>query len=105
MFRIKIYYIVFPYLEAIRHGVSEPDVLLLTDVLADVPVPQRNTGTSWVDAGLTSLHVAEDLDGIQRRSLVRIHPVGTFSNEQKIIVKSEKPEKQRIGRLNFSLGS
>lgn len=82
------YYIIFPYLEAIRHGLSEPDMLLLTDVLADVPVLQRNAGTSWADAGLTRLHVAEDLDGIQRRSLVGIHPVGTFS-KQKSVVMSE----------------
>lgn len=68
------------YLEALGHRLSEPDMLLLAGVLAEVPVLQRNAATAWVDAGLTSLHVAEDLDGIQRRALVGVHPVGAYRN-------------------------
>lgn len=49
---------------------------MLLGVLAEVPVLHGNGVVAWVDASLTSLHVAEDLDGIQRRSLVGIHPVG-----------------------------
>lgn len=65
------------YLEALWHRLSKPDVLFLGD-LADVPVLHRNAGLSWVDTSLAGLHVAEDLDGIQGRSLVGIHPIGAF---------------------------
>lgn len=70
------------YLEAIRHGLSEPNMLLLSDVLASVPVLHGNGGLRWADAGLASLHVAEDLDGVQRRALVGVHPVGTLQEKQ-----------------------
>lgn len=62
------------HLESTSHGLTEPDMLL--GVLAKVPVLHGNGVVSWVDASLTSLHIAEDLDGVQRRSLVGIHPVG-----------------------------
>lgn len=75
---LYISYIVLTYLEAIRHGLSEPNVLLLFDVLASVPVLHGNGVLRWAEAGLPSLHVAEDFDGIQRRALVGIHPVETW---------------------------
>lgn len=69
------------YLESTGHGLAEPDVLLLSDVLAEVPVLHGDAGLAGVDASLTSLHVAVDLDGIQRRALVRINPVGACDRE------------------------
>lgn len=65
------------YLEAIVHSLSEPDVLLLLDVLADVPVLLGNLALSWGYTGLSSLHVAVDLDGILSAALVRVNPVLT----------------------------
>lgn len=50
-------------------------MLLLPDVLAGIPVLHGDGVLGWVDAGLSSLHVAEDLDSIQRRTLVGVHPV------------------------------
>ncbi len=63
------------YLESTGHRLAEPDVLLLSDVLAEVPVLHGDTGIAGGDASLSSFHVAVDLDGIQRRSLVGINPV------------------------------
>lgn len=64
------------YLESTSHGLAEPDVLLLSDVFAEVPVPHGDAGLAGVDASLASFHVAVDLDGIQSRALVGINPVG-----------------------------
>ncbi len=66
------------YLEAVGHGLSEPHVLLLSDVLARVPVLQGDGVLRRAHAGLTRLQVAEDFDGVQRRALVGIHPVQTL---------------------------
>lgn len=63
------------YLEAVGHSLSKPDVLLLLDVLADVPVLHGNLALSWGYAGLSSVHVAVDLDGILSAALVRVNPV------------------------------
>lgn len=63
------------HLESTGHGLAEPDVLLLFHVLAEVPVLHGDGRFAWVDASLASLHVAVDLDGIQRRSLVGVDPV------------------------------
>lgn len=57
------------------HALAEPDVLLLLGVLADVPVLLGHAGLSGVHARLTSLHVAEDLDGVQVAALVGVDPV------------------------------
>lgn len=65
----------FSHLESTGHGLAEPDVLLLSDVLAEVPVLHGDGGLAGVDTSLTSLHVAVNLDGIQRRALVGINPV------------------------------
>lgn len=71
------------YLEAIGHGLAEPDVLLLLDVLACVPVLLGNVGHSWVDASLASLHVAVDLDGILSAALVGVDPVLAWSGNMR----------------------
>lgn len=52
-------------------------MLLLPGVLADVPVLLIDYRLSWVDASLCSLHVTEDLDGIQVTALVGVNPVLT----------------------------
>jgi len=63
-----------PYLGSASHGLAEPDVLLLSDVLAEVPVLHGDAGLAGVDASLASLHVAVDLDSIKRGSLVGVNP-------------------------------
>ena len=63
------------YLESVGHGLSEPDVLLLLDVLADVPVLLGNLALSGRYAGLSSLHVTVNLDGILNAALVGVNPV------------------------------
>lgn len=60
-------------------------MLLLSDVLASVPVLHGDGGLRWADAGLASLHVAEDLDGVQRRALVRVHPVRSLQEKQILV--------------------
>lgn len=50
-------------------------MLLLLDVLADVPVLLGNLALSWGYAGLSSVHVAVDLDGVLSAALVRVNPV------------------------------
>lgn len=50
-------------------------MLLLLDVLADVPVLLGNLTLSWSYAGLSGLHVAVNLDGILSAALVRVNPV------------------------------
>lgn len=51
--------------------------MLLLSGVAVVPVPHGDGGLAGEDAGLSSLHVAVSLDGIQSRSLVGVHPVKT----------------------------
>lgn len=63
------------YLEAIVHCLAEPDVLLLLDVLAQVPVLLGNLRLSRCYTCLSCVHVAVDLDGILSATLVRINPV------------------------------
>lgn len=58
------FHFVCSHLESSSHGLAEPDMLL--DILAAVPVLHGNAGLGGIDAGLASLHVAVDLDGIQR---------------------------------------
>lgn len=50
-------------------------MLLLPDVLAGVPVLHGDGILGWIDTGLSGFHVAVDLDSIQRRPLVGVHPV------------------------------
>lgn len=50
-------------------------MLLLLDVLADVPVLLGNFTLSGTYAGLSSVHVAVNLNGILSASLVRVNPV------------------------------
>lgn len=65
-------------MEAIDHALSKPDMFLLLRVLADVPVLRCNSGLSWVDAALSSLHITVDLDGIQSAPLVGVNPVHAY---------------------------
>lgn len=74
-FELFEYFLYRSYLEAVAHYISEPDVLLLLDVLADVPVLLGNHALNWGHAGLSSLHVAVDLDGVLSAALVRVNPV------------------------------
>ncbi len=53
-------------------------MLLLLDVLADVPVLLGNLTLSWGYASLSGLHVAVDLDGVLSAALVRVNPVLTW---------------------------
>ena len=64
------------------HGLSEPDVLALL-ALAGPPVLLWYLGDGRVDAGLSSLHVTEDLDGIGCAANVGIHPVVTWRDEKR----------------------
>lgn len=69
-------------------------MLLLLDVLAEVPVLLADLALSWGYAGLSGLHVAVDFDGILSAALVGVNPVltwGTRSSERK---RSEKSELQ-----------
>ena len=63
-------------MESSVHGLSEPDVLAVL-ALAAPPVLLGHTGYAGVDAGLSSLHVTEDLHGISSAANVGIHPVVT----------------------------
>lgn len=63
------------YLESVSHALAEPDMLLFLVVIADVPVLLGHRRLSGEHTGLTCLHVAEDLDGIQVAALVRVNPV------------------------------
>ena len=50
-------------MESSIHGLSEPDMLAVL-ALAGPPVLLWYLGDAWVDAGLSGLHVTEDLDGV-----------------------------------------
>lgn len=80
------------YLGSTSHGLAEPDVLLLSDVLAEVPVLHGDDSFRWVDTSLTSLHVAVDLDGIQRRALVGVNPVHACNGGGGGYIKEVQPE-------------
>ena len=62
------------YVESSIHCLSEPDVFAVL-ALAGPPVLARDAGRFGVDAGLSSLHVAEDLDCIDGAALIGINPV------------------------------
>lgn len=61
-------------MEAAVHGLSEPDVLAVL-ALAGPPVLLGRLGDARVDAGLSSLHVTEDLDGVGCAANVGVDPV------------------------------
>ena len=67
-------------MEATIDGFSKPDVFLVL-ALAAPPVLLGNAGWVGVDAGLASLHVAENLHGIQGAALVGVDPVVSCSGE------------------------
>ena len=68
------------HVEATIDGFSKPDVFLVL-ALAAPPVLLGNAGWVGVDAGLASLHVAEDLHGVQGAALVGVDPVVSCSGE------------------------
>lgn len=68
------------YVESTIHGLAEPDVLVRL-ALAAPPVLAWDAGGVGVDTGLTSLHVAEDLDGIGRAAQVGVHKVVACQRE------------------------
>jgi len=78
------------YLEAISHCLSEPDVLLLLDVLACVPVLVGDLGLSCCYAGLSGLHVAVDLDGVMSAALVWVDPVLAWRTRSQERKRSER---------------
>lgn len=67
------------HVESAIHGLSEPDVFVVL-ALAAPPVLLWYFGDAGVDAGLSSLHVAEDLHGISGAAKIRINPVVTWKN-------------------------
>ena len=67
-------------MEATVDGFSEPDVFLVL-ALAAPPVLLGDAGRAGVDAGLASVHVAENLHGVQGAALVRVDPVISCSGE------------------------
>lgn len=71
------------YLEAVGHSLAKPDMLLLLDVLAEVPGLLGNFGLSRTHAGLSCVHVAEDLDGILSAALVRVNPVLAWRTQRR----------------------
>ena len=66
----------YTHVESSIHGLSEPNVFAVL-ALAGPPVLLWYVGDAWVDTGLSSLHVAEDLDGIGCAANVGINPVVT----------------------------
>lgn len=68
-------------MESSIHGLSEPDVFVGL-ALAGPPVLLWYLGDAWVDAGLSSLHVTEDLHGIGCAANVGINPVVTWRDEK-----------------------
>lgn len=60
-------------------------MLLLLDVLAEVPGLLGNLGLSRTHAGLSCIHVAEDLDGILSAALVRVNPVLAWRTQRRIM--------------------
>lgn len=61
-------------MEATVDGFSKPDMFLVF-ALAAPPVLLGNVCWVGVDTGLASLHVAENLHGIQGAALVGVDPV------------------------------
>lgn len=66
-------------------------MLLLLDVLADVPVLLGNLTLSWGYAGLAGLHVAVDLDGVLSAALIRVNPVLTCKTQTTSKLYSTRP--------------
>ena len=65
------------HVESSVHGLSEPDVLAVL-ALAGPPVLAWDAGRLGVDTRLSSLHVTEDLDGVNGATLVRIDPILSY---------------------------
>lgn len=72
------------YVESSIHCLSKPDVFAVL-ALARPPVFARDTGGLGADAGLSSLHVAEDLDCVDGAALVGINPVFSCRKKKKTL--------------------
>lgn len=68
-------------METSIHRLSEPDMFAVL-ALAGPPVLARDTGRLRSDAGLSCLHVAEDLDCIDGAALVGINPVLSYREKK-----------------------
>lgn len=75
-------------MESSIHSLSEPDMLAVL-ALAGPPVLLWYLGDARVDAGLASLHVTEDLDGINYAANVGINPVVTWRDERSGLTRRE----------------
>lgn len=86
------------YVEAPIDGLSKPDVFLLLG-LAGPPVLLGDAGRVGVDAGLTSVHVTENFNGIQGAALVRVDPVVTcrVGDTQTLELRAQKGGKAAAG--------
>lgn len=76
------------YVEASIHCLSEPDMFAVF-ALAGPPVLARDTGRVGFYAGLSCLHVAEDLDGIGDAADVGVHPVVTWRDGKRGLMRSD----------------
>ena len=68
-------------MESSIHGLSEPDVFAVL-ALAGPPVLAWDAVGLGLDAGLSGLHVAEHLDGVDGASLIGIDPVLAYRKEK-----------------------
>lgn len=69
------------HVESTVHGLSKPDVFAVL-ALAAPPVLLWDFGDAWVDAGLSTFHVAENLYGISGAAKVGINPVVTWTEHK-----------------------
>lgn len=63
------------------HRLSKPDVFAVF-ALAGPPVLARDFGRFGGDAGLSCLHVAEDLDCVYSAALIGINPVLSYKQSE-----------------------
>lgn len=77
-------------MESSVHGLSEPDVFAVL-ALARPPVLLRHLGDARGDAGLSALHVAEDLDGVGCAADVGIDPVVTWRGDTRGLIRGAEP--------------
>lgn len=97
------------HMEATTHVLAKPYVLL-TLALGAPPVLAWDTACSGLHTCFSSLHVAEDFDGICSAAKVRIHPIVTCGQKKqyhdKFNVQSVQSDvKLEISILNIILDS
>lgn len=82
-----------PYLGATVHVSLEPDGFVVIGPWFRPPGFAGNVGWVGRDAGFTSLHIAEDPDGIFYASLVWINPVLTCMRNTSAITETVEKSK------------